>query len=60
MTPLLIPLIYLGIACLIGFCGRDYRFGFWGYFFASLLFSPVIGALLVLSALPRRGKHQAS
>ena len=41
-------------AMLIGFFGRKYRFGFWGYFFASVLFTPVIGILMLLAAVPRK------
>jgi hypothetical protein len=39
-------------AILIGFFGRKLRFGFWGYFFASVLLTPVIGLLLLLAAIP--------
>jgi hypothetical protein len=38
--PILIPVWLLG-AILIGFFGRHRRFGFWGYFFASILLSPI-------------------
>jgi len=34
--------------------GAKFRFGFWGYLFASLLLSPVIGALLLAAAVPPR------
>lgn len=39
-------------AILIGFFGRRYRFGFWGYFFASVLLTPVIGLLMLIAATP--------
>ena len=32
----------------IGFLGRDKRFGFWGNFLMSFLFSPIVGALVLL------------
>lgn len=35
-------------ASIIAFMGRKKRMGFWGYFFASLLLTPLIGLLLVL------------
>ncbi|XPV77540.1 MAG: hypothetical protein ACNI27_06410 [Desulfovibrio sp.] len=33
---------------LIALIGRRSRFGFWGMLFASLLFTPIIGVLLLL------------
>jgi hypothetical protein len=44
--------LYLVISMLIGVLGRRYRFGFWGYFFSSLLLSPLIGLLLVIASKP--------
>jgi hypothetical protein len=41
-------------AILIGFFGRRYRFGFWGYFFASVLLTPFIGLLMLIAAAPTR------
>ena len=49
MGGLIIPLIYVSLAVLFGFCGRSYRFGFWGYFFATLLLTPIIGFLLLIA-----------
>jgi hypothetical protein len=39
---------------LIAVFGRRFRFGFWGYFFGSVLLTPVIGLLLLFAAIPRR------
>ena len=36
----------------IGFLGRRKRLGFWGFFFASLLLTPVFGLLLLVVAGP--------
>lgn len=36
----------------LGLAGRKRKFGFWGYFFASLLLTPLIGILLVLASEP--------
>jgi hypothetical protein len=47
-------LIYLGFSILVGLMGRDRKFGFWGYFFASLLLSPLLGFLLVICSDPRK------
>jgi hypothetical protein len=39
---------YIGAALLIALLGINRTMGFWGYFFASLLLSPVMGLLLLL------------
>ncbi len=39
---------------LIGFFGRRYRFGFWGYFFVSVLLTPILGLLLLIAAIPTK------
>ncbi|MCD7895110.1 MAG: hypothetical protein LUG50_00370 [Planctomycetaceae bacterium] len=46
------PALYLWIAAsaLVAYLGRDRRFGFWGYFFASLLLTPALGVLLVIAS----------
>jgi hypothetical protein len=40
---------------MIGLLGANRKFGFWGYFFASLFFTPLLGLILVLASdkLPR-------
>ena len=50
---------YLVIAWILGsliiaLFGSRFRFGFWGYFFGSLLLTPIIGLLLLLAAIPPR------
>jgi hypothetical protein len=37
---------------IIAFFGSRFRFGFWGYFFGSILLSPIVGLLLLLAAIP--------
>jgi hypothetical protein len=59
-----IPLIaaWLVLAVIIAFFGRNRRFRFWGYFFASVLLTPIIGLLLLIAAIPvkeARPKHVA-
>jgi hypothetical protein len=39
---------------IIALFGSKYRFGFWGYLFGSILLSPLVGALLLAAAVPRR------
>jgi hypothetical protein len=49
-------LIY-AIACiLVGMLGANRTMGFWGYFFASAVFTPVVGFIMMLISgpLPRR------
>ena len=45
MTQVLLLVVYMGISVLIGFIGRNRKFGFWGFFFCSLLLTPVVGLL---------------
>lgn len=51
----LIPIIggFVILATIIGFFGRKYRFGFWGYFFMSILLTPVVGLLALIAAMPK-------
>jgi hypothetical protein len=59
---LLIYTLYILAAILVAFIGRNRKFGFWGYFFATLLFTPLIGVILVLAsdARPRRAADGAA
>ena len=50
---LLIYVLYFAACLVLAIVGRNRKFGFWGYLFASLLFSPVIGIFLVLASDPR-------
>ena len=54
--PIIIPAWLVG-AILVAFFGRNRRFGFWGYFFASLLLTPIIGLLLLLAAIPTQADY---
>ncbi len=42
--------IYLALSVAVAYFGKDRKFGFWGYFFASLLLTPLIGVLLVIAS----------
>jgi hypothetical protein len=50
---LYITIVLFLLSLLVAWTGRERKLGFWGYFFASLLLSPLIGALLVLVSGPR-------
>ncbi len=43
-------LLWVGLSALVGYLGRDRKFGFWGYFAISLLLSWVIGLLCVFAS----------
>lgn len=49
---LVLILAWVITSILIGFFGRRYRFGFWGYFFGSVLLSPIVGLLMLIAATP--------
>ncbi|PKU22279.1 hypothetical protein CWS72_22460 [Telmatospirillum siberiense] len=49
-------LLVLVSSLIIGWCGRNRKFTFWGYFFCSLALTPFIG-LLVLMASDSRKKE---
>lgn len=41
------------IGCLIiGLLGVNRKFGFWGYFFGSIVLTPVIGLILIFASDP--------
>ena len=42
---LVILIIYVGLSLFVAFLGKNRKFGFWGFFFSSLLFTPVAGML---------------
>ena len=52
MLHLYIFLSYVGLSLIVGMMGEDRKFGFWGYFFGSLLFTPFMGTILVLASDP--------
>lgn len=47
-------LIYLGLCLVVAMLGIGRKMGFYGYLFASLLLTPLIGVLLVLVSGPRK------
>jgi uncharacterized membrane protein YiaA len=50
--PLFGLLIMIALSYFIGFLGRNRKLGFWGYFFASLVLTPLLGLLLVVATDP--------
>ncbi len=52
MTVLII--VWIGLSALVGYLGRDRKFGFWGYFAISVLLSWIIGLLCVFASDKRK------
>jgi hypothetical protein len=48
----MVYVIYIGLSVFLAWLGENRKFGFWGYFFASLLLTPFVGILLVLASDP--------
>jgi hypothetical protein len=38
----------------VGWFGRNRKFGFWGYFFCSLALTPVVGLIILLASDVRK------
>jgi hypothetical protein len=53
MTPE-VAATYLALSVLAGILGRNRRIGFWGYLFASLIFTPCITLVFIFLATPRK------
>ncbi len=51
---MLLVIIYICLSLIIGLLGFNRKFGFWGYFFGSLVLTPVIGLILVLASDKRK------
>lgn len=48
--PLLI--VYAAVCLFIGVLGANRTMGFWGYFFASAVFTPIVGFIMMLISRP--------
>lgn len=48
--------LYIGICLALGLLGMNRKFGFWGYFFASLLLTPLLGVILLLASAEKTEK----
>ncbi|MBF0099746.1 MAG: hypothetical protein HQK77_02450 [Desulfobacterales bacterium] len=57
MHIIIILLIYTGLSLIIGLFGINKKFGFWGYFFGSMVLTPLIGLLLVFASDPKKKKN---
>lgn len=52
-------LIYLLLCGVTAFMGRRRRIGFWGFFFLSILVTPLLTALFIFAAAPARPRRTA-
>ena len=52
MHQYLIFAIYLGLCLLIALMGSRRKWGFWGYLWSSILFTPLLGLLFLLASDP--------
>jgi hypothetical protein len=51
---LIAAIAYIVFSLIIAILGTDRKFGFWGYFFCSLLLSPAIGLIILLASDKRK------
>jgi hypothetical protein len=47
-------LLYLGLCLLAAILGRNRRIGFWGFFFSSIVFTPLVSLPFLYFAMPRK------
>ncbi len=47
--------LYILACFMIGTAGRRTNIGFWGFFFLALLFTPLLGFIIVTIGAPKRG-----
>lgn len=45
---------YIGLCIILGILGRDRKMGAWGYFFGSVVLTPLIGLLLLMASDPKK------
>ena len=46
--------LYLALCGVAGIAGRNRRIGFWGFFFSSIVFTPIISLLFMFFSTPRK------
>ncbi len=49
--------LYLALCVLVAYLGRKRKWGYWGYLWSSVLFTPLMGILFVLAADPPPGRR---
>lgn len=56
----MIPLFYAIGCSVIGFMGQDRKIGFWGAFAISIILSPVLGFIIMLTSPMKNAKPKGS
>ncbi len=51
-------ILYVLAAMVVAFIGRNRGYQFWGFFFASLLFTPLIGLLMLIATFCKPKQKQ--
>ena len=49
ILPLAYLILYVAFCWLMGFLGRNAKFGFWGNFWVNIVFTPIIGIIVLLA-----------
>jgi len=52
--PIVAILVYLFVSYIVALIGKNRKFGFWGYFFLSIMLTPILGLLLVIASDSRK------
>jgi uncharacterized membrane protein len=53
-------ILYIILCLVIGLIGMNRKFGFWGYFFGSVILTPVVGIILIFASDARKATVQQS
>lgn len=56
MNEYVIIAVYIGVSILLALIGRNRKWGYWGYLWASILFTPLIGLLFLLASDPKKNR----
>jgi hypothetical protein len=49
-------ILWIALSIVLAYLGQRTRIGFWGVFFCSILFSPLIMAIALFLSIPRKVK----
>jgi hypothetical protein len=60
IIPLVFLILYVAFCWLLAFVGRNAKFSFWGNFWVSIIFTPIIGILVLLAQDLRPEKRKSS
>ncbi len=56
--PPIIVVLYISLSLLIAFLGINKKMGFWGIFFFSIIFSPILGLIVLVISGNRKDKRK--